>query len=139
MSWSLVFTVSVGRRVDRVIFRPGGQDFNDSLAILIRALDADLRHVRYHTEILRRATQWERQDFEKARLLRGTDLKKAQRWMSASALGKEPRLTTLHLSYITASQSIHSQTRKRKLIAVFFAFIVIIGELECLWPFDLEE
>lgn len=60
--------------------------------------------------------------------LAGKDLNKAQHWMSASALGKEPRLTTLHLSFITASQAIGRSLQKRRIVAIFFAFVVIISK-----------
>jgi hypothetical protein len=61
----------------------------------------------------------------------GNDLKRAQQWLIASALGKEPKPTTLHLSFITASKALDDSMQKRKLIAVFFAFIVAIG---IIWP-----
>jgi hypothetical protein len=86
-----------------------------------------MRHARYHTKLLTRAIDWERHDFEKSLLLHGNDLQRAKHWLSASALGKEPKPTTLHLSFITASDALNTSMRKRKLIAVFFAFIVAIG------------
>merc|ERR1719326_757196 len=73
----------------------------------------------------------ERHDFEKSLLLQKKDLEKAKHWLSASALGKEPKPTTLHLSYITASDVLASSMKKRRLIAVFFLFIVAIG---IIWP-----
>eukprot|EP00455_Lapot_gusevi_P054100 TRINITY_DN858_c0_g1_i1.p1 TRINITY_DN858_c0_g1~~TRINITY_DN858_c0_g1_i1.p1 ORF type:complete len:267 (+),score=74.69 TRINITY_DN858_c0_g1_i1:107-907(+) len=106
-------------------------EFAQSIKILFKALDADLPHARYHTILLIRALEWEKHDFEKSLLLHGNDLKRAQQWLSASALGKEPKPTTLHLSFITASQALASSMQKRKIIAVFFAFIVAIG---IIWP-----
>jgi len=112
-----------------IFFNP--DQFTRSMKFLLKAVDADQRHAIYHTRLLTMAIDWERADFEKSKLLEGDDLIKAKHWLSASALGKEPRPTTLHLSYITASDSLSSSMKKRSLIAVFFAFIVIIG---IIWP-----
>lgn len=114
-----------------IFFRAEGDDFNNAVKLLLKALDADLRHARIHTRILMRAIDWERHDFEKSLLFRGKDLQRAKHWLSASALGKEPKPTTLHLSFITASDHLTESMKKRKLIAVFFAFIVAIG---IIWP-----
>lgn len=114
-----------------IFFREDGDDFQQALKLLIKALDCDLQHARYHTLLLIKALEWEKHDFEKSLLLHGNDLKRAQQWLSASALGKEPKPTPLHLSFITASQALASSMQKRKIIAVFFAFIVAIG---IIWP-----
>jgi len=114
-----------------IFFRQDGDDFNAAMKLLFKALDADIRHARYHTRLLTLAIDWERHDFEKSLLLHGEDLQRAEHWLSASALGKEPKPTTLHLSFIRASQALATSMKKRKLIAVFFAFIVLIG---IIWP-----
>eukprot|EP00462_Mataza_sp_D1_P003992 CAMPEP_0175097536 /NCGR_PEP_ID=MMETSP0086_2-20121207/5342_1 /TAXON_ID=136419 /ORGANISM="Unknown Unknown, Strain D1" /LENGTH=240 /DNA_ID=CAMNT_0016371059 /DNA_START=32 /DNA_END=751 /DNA_ORIENTATION=- len=110
-----------------IFFRPEGDDFGSAMKLLIKMLDTDLRHASYHTKLLNRAIDWERHDFEKSLLLSGDDLKRAKHWVAASALGKEPKPTTLHVSYITASEGLSSHMKQRKLVALFFAFIVIIG------------
>jgi hypothetical protein len=71
------------------------------------------------------------QYYSRVHAVPGNDLKRAQQWLSASALGKEPKPTTLHLSFITASQALASSMQKRRVIAIFFAFIVSIG---IIWP-----
>lgn len=114
-----------------IFFRPDGDDFNAAMKLLLKALDKDLRHAHVHTLLLVRAIDWEKHDFEKSLLLCGQDLRRAKNWLSASALGKEPKPTTLHLSFITASDSLATSMNKRKLIAVFFFFIVVIG---IIWP-----
>lgn len=114
-----------------IFFRDENDDFNAAMKLLLKALDNDLKHCRYHTKLLTRAIDWEKHDFEKSLLLTGPDLDKAKHWLSASALGKEPKPTTLHLSFITASDSLATSMKKRRWIAVFFAFIVVIG---IFWP-----
>lgn len=114
-----------------IFFREDGDDFNAAMKLLFKALEVDIRHAKYHTLYLTKAIKWERHDFEKSLLLTKKDLEKAKHWISASALGKEPKPTTLHLSYITASDVLANSMKKRRLIAVFFLFIVIIG---IIWP-----
>jgi len=110
-----------------IFFRPDGDDFDAAMKLLIKALDADRRHARYHTKLLTRAIEWERHDFEKSLLLTGDDLIRSKHWLNGSALGKEPRPTTLHLSFITASDQAGSSMQKRRLIAIFFACMVGIA------------
>jgi len=114
-----------------VFFRPDGEEYEAALELVVKAVDADLLHAKYHTALLCRAVEWEKHDFEKSLLVVDDDLKRAKHWLSASALGKEPKPTTLHLSFITASDTLSTSMKKRKLIAVFFAFIVAIG---IIWP-----
>lgn len=109
-----------------------GKGYADHCTELLKHINRDDgRHAQYHTKILRRAIQWERHDFEKSLLLRNKDLTRAQHWLAASALGRSPKPTTLHLSFITASAALDSSMKKRRLIAMFFGVIVTIG---IAWP-----
>jgi len=114
-----------------IFFRSDGDDFKAAMKLLQRTLDADIRHARYHTKLLCTAREWEETEFDKSLLLRGNDLVRAQHWLSASALGKEPKPTTLHLSYITASDTLSKSMKKRMLVALFFVFVVAIA---IIWP-----
>lgn len=107
------------------------QDFKKATKLLIQALDREIIHAKYHTVLLNLALKWERADFEKSLLLQKNDVQTGKHWISASALGKEPKPTPLHLSYITASDALHTSMAKRRLIALFFLFIVLIG---IIWP-----
>lgn len=120
------------RGLDWVMFDEDGPAFADNCQELLKYINlGDGRHAQYHTKILRRAIQWERHDFEKSLLLRKKDLTRAQHWLAASALGRSPKPTTLHLSFITASAALDSSMKKRRLIAMFFGVIVTIG---IAWP-----
>lgn len=114
-----------------IFFREDGSDFKASLRLIRKALDVERIHALLHTKILNIAINWERNDFEKSLLLGGKDLSIAQKWLTSSALGKEPKPTTLHLSFINASNVLSKSMFKRKLISLFFAFVVIIG---IVWP-----
>jgi len=117
--------------LDWMFFREDGDDWPSSLRLLFAKMDDDLKHTRYHSVLLTHAIKWETEDFEKSLLLEGGDLDKAQTWLSASALGAEPKPTPLHMSYINSSKSLEETMKRRQLIAVFFAIIVIIG---IVWP-----
>lgn len=117
--------------VNTIFFKEDDSNFDDAMKMLCKALDVDFKHAQYHTRILQCAIQWERKDFEKGLLLQKDDLQRAKHWIASSALGKEPKPTTLQLSYITASDSLSTSMKKRKLIAIFFAVIVAIG---IIWP-----
>lgn len=57
-----------------IFFRPDGDDFEAAMKLLLKALDLDLRHARYHTKLLTRAIGWKKHEFEKSLLLQGNDL-----------------------------------------------------------------
>jgi hypothetical protein len=69
-------------------------EFDARFVALIAALDADLAWVNAHTRLLTRAKEWEREGKESSFLLRGNDLREAERWVAKSS-EKDPKLTTL--------------------------------------------
>ena len=116
-----------------IFFRSDGEDFDTAMRLLIKQIDMNGRHARYHTKLLVRALDWEKHEFEKSLLLRGNDLNRAKHWMSDAALGKEPKPTTLHLSYINESERLYLTSKRRKLVAIFFAFTLGIAVPEPQW------
>eukprot|EP00823_Brevimastigomonas_motovehiculus_P002896 TRINITY_DN171_c0_g1_i1.p1 TRINITY_DN171_c0_g1~~TRINITY_DN171_c0_g1_i1.p1 ORF type:complete len:484 (+),score=112.90 TRINITY_DN171_c0_g1_i1:23-1474(+) len=85
-----------------IVFRATeGEDFNNAVKLIEKAVDSDLSHTRIHTKILQRARQWEehlRQEREV--LLSGNDLQRAKDWLSAAASHPASPPTKLHLSFI---------------------------------------
>ena len=116
-----------------IFFRSDGEDFDTAMKLLLKQIDINGRHARYHTKLLVRALDWEKHEFEKSLLLRGNDLNRAKHWMSDAALGKEPKPTTLHLSYINESERLYLTSKRRRLVAIFFAFTLGIAVPEPQW------
>lgn len=77
--------------------------FDAAAAQLVRTLDAELRHLRYHSKILALALDWDANGRKDKFLLKDRDVQNAVDWATAAALGKNPNPTDLHLAYVTAS------------------------------------
>lgn len=107
--------------------------FIESVADCIRkACRVNELHARYHTRLLKAALNWERHSFDHNLLLtKPDDVTRARKWLKDATIGMDPRPTTLHLSYIVASERNYRQQRNRLLFAMFFAILVTIG---LLWP-----
>ena len=77
------------RRLNWVDMR--GNAFDTGFSLLIVALDTDLAWVKEHTRLLVRATEWNARKRDGSLLLRGKDLKTAERWLGESAQHASPR------------------------------------------------
>ena len=100
-------------KVQWIDFQPSG-DFGTNFQELIRTLDADPEHLRFHTALLMQAITWDQKQRRESQLLRGDDLAEADSWLLESA-GKQPIPTPLQASFITASRKT-SRCRQRSLI-----------------------
>jgi hypothetical protein len=67
------------------------------------ALDRDLRHLRYHTQLLLFTIFWLQGGLKDRLLLQGADVQSAVDWTAASALGREPRPVQPQLDFVSAS------------------------------------
>ena len=70
---------------------------------LIQALETDLAWLEIHARLVARSVEWDRQKRDGSFLLRGDDLKTAQRWLAGRAEHRE-QPTELQVSYIGASR-----------------------------------
>lgn len=109
-------------RLNWLFFR-SGDDFDASFAALIKAVDTDLAWVKAHTRLLVRAREWETHQQDKSYLLAGTDLEEAERLLS-SAQGREPGVTSLQFSYVTASRQRATAQQKDQLRGFYIVSIV---------------
>jgi WD40 repeat protein len=108
-----------------IFLRP--QDgFDSGLEKLLAALDTDLAWVKEHTRLLVRAIQWNVRDRNDAFLLRGSDLKGAESWLTRAGAQQEMRPTELHGEYIAASRRGATRRLRMMLGSVAFAAVVAI-------------
>jgi WD40 repeat protein/tetratricopeptide (TPR) repeat protein len=93
---------------------------------LVTAISTDLDYVRAHTRLLVRAIEWEQSKRDASFLLRGNDLKAADRWLS-QGLEKEPQPTTLQTQYIFASGKAEIQRQRQARIITTVGLVGAIG------------
>jgi len=86
------------------IFCRDGDDFEKTTDTLISALDTDLNWVHAHTRLLTRAIEWEANGRNNSFVLRGDDLRSAERWLAEAGTQKERQPTALQTEYIIASR-----------------------------------
>src|SRR5438552_6209847 len=108
------------------IFYRDSDDFEEATDTLIRALDTDLKWVRVHTRLLTRAIEWNTNGRNNSFLLRGEDLRSAERWLAEAGTQKERQPTALQTEYIIASRKAAARRQRITLGAVTFGFVIAI-------------
>jgi len=109
------------------IFFRETDNFDDALQKLLAAVKTDLEWVAQHTNILRRANEWNTKGQDNGYLLRGSELQQAEAWLSQATENKQPRPTPLQSEYIFASRRDDVRRQRRNLILVSTALVVSIG------------
>lgn len=90
---------------------------------VVQALEADLGHVRSHTRLLVRATEWDAHHRDRSFLLRGRDLTDAEAWLGAGQ-AKEPPPTATQTAFVLASRKAASRRQRTVIGAVAIALAV---------------
>ncbi len=118
----------------------GDEDgFEQALDQLVGVLDTDLEQVKFHTGMLVKAREWDTAGRPGSRLLRGSDLAAAERWLGEPGRGVEP--TALQRQYVLASRQAASR-RQRLLVAtavVALAIVAVLGVLALLQRNDARD
>jgi len=109
-----------------ISLRPG-DDHAAALDVLGKALDTDLDWVRAHTRLLVRAREWMAEDHDRSYLLRGSDLKDAEQWLSRIGEDKEPLPTPLQTQYLLASREAATRQQRFTLGAVSVGLVIALG------------
>ena len=113
------------RRPNWILMRDE-DDFDAQFERLAEALETDLEWVDRHARLAVRAREWGRAGQDRSLLLRGSDLKAAERWLAEQASHKEAA-TPDQAQYILASR--HGAVRRQRvtLAAVLAALVVSLG------------
>lgn len=106
------------------IFFDGGPMFEQSLALLTQAIEADLKWVRAHTDLLVRAREWQELGRSRSALLRGVELTAAEQKLVEAANGKQPAPTQLQQEFVTASRQGATRTLRTIVAAVSIALVI---------------
>ena len=109
------------------IFCRDSDDFEEATGKLISALDTDLKWVRAQTRLLTRAIEWDANGRNNSFVLRGEDLRSAERWLAEAGAQKERQPTALQTEYIIASRKAAARRQRIMLGAVAFGAVVAIG------------
>jgi tetratricopeptide (TPR) repeat protein len=112
-------------KLNWIFFRESG-DFEKATDTLISALDTDLKWVHEHTRLLTSAIDWDANGRNNSFVLRGDELRLAERWLAEAGAQKERQPTTLQTEYIIASRKAATRRQRITLGAVTFGFVVAI-------------
>ena len=107
---------------------PAAGEFDAQVDALIAAMDMDLGWLRDHTRLLVRAEEWQRRDRDASRLLRGADLRDAERWLLAADTAAKRVPTPLQTQFLVASRQ--AETRRRNVQrTIATAALVVLSAL----------
>ncbi|MBZ0281040.1 MAG: TIR domain-containing protein [Anaerolineae bacterium] len=101
-------------------------NFDQAFTALLDSLATDLEHVRTHTRLLVRASEWDKKKRDASFLLRGADLRDAENWL-AEAGGKEQKPDELHTEYILASRTAERKRQQTNTLALAVGLLVAIS------------
>lgn len=107
------------------IYIRDSDDFERKIDELIVAMDTDLDWVRAHTRLQVRADEWQKRGTERSLLLRGNDLREAERWLLQTGQGKKPDPTPVHTQFIITSRQAETRRRKVQRTLAIAALVVL--------------
>ncbi|NEQ52316.1 MAG: TIR domain-containing protein, partial [Leptolyngbya sp. SIO3F4] len=99
-------------KVQWIDFNANEGEFDANFKELLRTLDTDPVHLRYHTGLLMKAIEWDEKGRRNDVLLRGGELTEAQQWI-VQAAEKEPSPTVLQGEYVAASRGALEANRQQ--------------------------
>ena len=104
------------------IYARAEDDFSASVTALVAALELDEAWLDRHARVTQRTSEWLRNDRDGSYLLRGSDLRAAERWLDDQAAHREAP-TPEQVAYITAGVRESARRQRRLLGGVALALV----------------
>jgi WD40 repeat protein len=104
-------------------------EFDPGLGRLITALDNDLDAAKAHTRWLVKALEWDAEGRDRSFLLRGAELRAAERWLASRPDDADPAPTALQRDYLLASRTAAGRRQRILMGASVAVAAVSIGLL----------
>ena len=100
-------------------------DFETSVAALVDALELDEPWVEQHARLTQRTVEWVGHDRDGSYLLRGSDLRAAERWLDDQG-GHREAPTADQVTYVTASRRAAARRQQSLLAGVVLALAITV-------------
>jgi WD40 repeat protein len=108
-----------------IFCRDGQDDFNRAIEETRKTIHTDYEWLKYHTKLQVKALDWERQK-DNSQLLRGKELRTAEKQLAEVNNQEDPQPTDLQRYYILASQRNEIRTRQQITFGLAMGLITIM-------------
>jgi len=108
-----------------IFCRDGQDDFNKAIEETRETIHTDYEWLKYHTELQVKALKWE-QKKDNSRLLRGKELREAEKQLADIGSQEDPQPTKLQREYILASQSNEIRIRRQITIGLIVGLLIML-------------
>jgi hypothetical protein len=109
------------------VFLREGDDFDAGVVAIERGLELNLEYIRVQTRVLTRARAWELAGRRPSPLLRGEDLRSAERWLERAAAGGEPQPTELQAQFVGESRRFAARRHRPAVVASLSVAVVAVA------------
>lgn len=120
-------------KLNWIFCRDEQDDFSRAITEILEAFHTDYKWLKYHTYLQNKALEWERSQKDASRLLRGKELREAEKRCAETMNEKEPLLTDLQHTYLLSSQKHEKKLRSWLIGSSAAAVLAIVGF--AIWPF----
>ncbi|MFO7321348.1 MAG: TIR domain-containing protein [Chloroflexota bacterium] len=108
-----------------LIYARDSEHFDSALHQIIRHINRDQPYIRMHTDLLVRSREWVLSGRKRRHLLRGKDLRAAEKWFIQSA-GNHPKPVERQIEYIHASRRARDAGQRQALWLAGLTFVGIL-------------
>jgi len=107
-----------------IFCRDGQDDFTKAIEETRKTIHTDYEWLKYHTELQVKALKWE-QKKDASRLLRGKELREAEKQLAEISSQEDPQPTKLQREYILVSRRNEEQQRRQTTIGLSLGLVIM--------------